>query len=823
MSKNNPHKKESFKSSTHNNQPKNSIHEAVFINDEYELNENEMTACHFYKEKYINSLSLTDKTLEDKIKDKSSIDWKFSSVLRYNTAKAMALNLFIDTTNTIISVYKIKDITSGGREVIYNIAYINVKPNNKAVYFDDNITPNKTADASQHGNLYINNICPVGSTVSKDGEYRPILIYWRMINYILNKHKELNILFKEIHEYFVDKFQDRKLLIYSHNYFPTDDLKNKYSFEVELMISNRKLEFFSVSWFIIYYTYIFGTISDHLNQLYQKIMFKYKHEDIEFFKLLITKHTIEVIRYMYHIFSTNIRSTTDRGLNSFCKIKLGQKLIPISLREIQYQFDIRYKPWKEYFVNLKLSDLVVNQVTPGFPITTNWIFIKNTDEFLFDNPSQYSRMEKSTSATQISNILNQARYLTKQQIKPSHLIANDDDLVMNISKKNNNILTSWISREFQILHNKIDDAIVHSHSNIAMSNVTFCIFTEYVGKTLYESIFITKKSHYYKQMVQNIFSETGYSIFERFMFELAYSLYCASSKFGIIHGDLHMHNITLNDLFYKSWINMSITKPKVMYILGKNYEYVFDTNFYFMTIIDFSRCILDPSKVNIFRHETLHKTFDIVENMKDFEEQQKFNLTNYLFSCKPEYKEFGLPLLNGIRTHYSVYFKILSVLDLFMITSRFLVFFKLKKDLAFTPFAGCISLIKNIHSRCDLFITNTLESLTKENEITIEKHRTDNWPILDIIDDVFAHKNIKNTTIDPKDIVDIYNYDNELTYSLNNTSKLPPIFKDLSKTNKNDNFIKNSIKRREAFDDQVEKNIKTLLIIKKRQREKNIL
>ena len=746
--------------------------------------------------------------------------------MRYNTYKALSMNLFMDTTNTIIAVYKIKDIALDDREVIYNIAYINIKSNNKSVFFDDHefSESSGSSDIQQHGNLFINNICPVGSTISKDGEYRSVLIYWRMVKHIIHKHDKLNLLFKDIYEYLVDKFHDRKLLIYSHLYFPTDDLKNKYSFEVELMIGNLKLEFFSISWFVIYYSYMFGTISDHLNIAYKKIMFKYKHEDNEFFKKIITKHSIEIIRYMYHIFSTNIRSTTDRGIDSFCKVKLGQKFIPISLREIQYQFDIRYRPWKEYFVNLRLSDLVVNQVTPGFPLTTNWIFIKNTDKHLFDNPSQYSRMEKSSQATQISNMLNQARFLTRKEIKPSHILTDNEDVVMELQKKQNNVVTSWISREFQILHNKIDSAIAHSHSNIAMSNVTFCIFTEYVGKTLYESIFITKQSNYYRHMVKNMFSESGYPIFERFMFELSYSLLCSSSKFGIIHGDLHMHNITLNDMFYKSSIDVSIKNPKVMYILGENNEYVFDTNFYFMTVIDFSRCILDPEKINLFQHEELHNMFDLVGNINEFEEQQKNNLVNYLFLCKPEYKEFGLPLLNSIRLHYGVYFKIFSILDLFMITSRFLDFFKFKKDLLFSPCSGCISLIKNIHNKCDIYLTNAIEELTKENEIIIEKHKGDNWPIFDIINSVFVHRNIKNiTNLDPNDIVDVYNYNNELKYSLNKSSKFPPAFKDLNKHADNDNFIKNSLKRKDLYDEQMNKNIKTLLIIKKRQREKNIL
>lgn len=794
--------------------------------NEYILDNNEKKICEFYKSEYINNLNLSDKILDKELKNKSIDQWKYSSVIRYNTFKSMGLNLFMDTTNTIVAVYKIKDVAIDDREVIYNIAYINIKPPDKykKTFFDDNILLKKSIDTSHHGNLYINNICPNGSTISKDGEYRSVLLYWKFVKYIIDKKPILHDLFNEINEYFIDKFQDRKLLIYSHYYFPTDEMRNKYSFEVELMINSKKIEFFSISWFIMYYINAFGTISDNLNQIYQKIIFKYKHEDMRFFKQLIEKYSIEVIRYLYHIFNTNIRSIKDRGINSFCKIKLGQKLIPISLREIQYQFDITYKPWKEYFVNLKLSDLVINQITSGFPITTSWLFIKNTDKHLFDNPSQYTRMEKSIQSSHITAILNQARNLTKQEVKPSNLLINDEDTSFGIqlSKKYNNVLTSWLSKEFKILYNKIDDAIIHSNSNITMSNVTFCIFTEYVGKTLYDSIFITKKSEYYKKMVTNVFSEAGYPIFEKYMFELCYNLHCSSSIIGIIHGDLHMHNIALNDLFYKSWINIDVKNPKVLYKLNDDSEFLFDTNFYNMSIIDFSRCIINISSVELFRHHVLHKHFDLIENIKEFEDLQKKQLVSYLFSAKPEYKEIGTPLITGITLNFDIYFKILSILDLYMIMTRFLDFFKFKTNLIFTPYSGCIDLIKKIHNQCDFYITNSLNSLLKN--IDIEKYKSGKWPIEDIINKIFAHKNIKNIkNIDSNDIVDVYNYSNEMKYSLNKSEELPPPFKHLYNNKENDNFIKNSIERKKIYEQQVINNIKTLLIIKKRQREKNII
>jgi hypothetical protein len=787
-------------------------------NIKYNLNNNELESCKWIKNQLNKSLVMENKEYEKKIKSMPAEHWKYSSILRHNTMKAMTFNLFMDTTNTIIVVFKIKDITFDDREVIYNISYINIKPSKPDIFFEKEIIKDQTS------NLYINNVCPVGSTLSKDGEYRSVIIYWKFVQYILSKDNNLSKLYKEILDYFIDKFQDRKLMIYAHYYFPLDELRQKYSFELELMISNKKLELFSISWFMFFYSYTFSTISDRLNQMYQKIMSKYKHEDAEFFKSLISKYSLDTIRYMYHLFSTNIRSTTDRGLAPFYKTKLGQKLIPISLREIQYPFDITYKPWKEYFVNLRLSDLVVNNITPGFAITTNWLFIKNTDQHIFDNPSQYTRMQKSAYAINISNILSQARHLAYEQIKPSSILLydNDSSFELKANKKNRQLLTSWLSKEFQILHDGIDDDIKHAQLNIIMSNVTFCMITEYAGKTLYESIFLTKKSSYYRELISNLFSEEGYPNFERFMFEIMYDLYCSASKFGIIHGDLHLHNITINELFYKKWMSIDVKNPKVLYVTEPGFEYLFDTNFYYMTIIDFSRCILNPTKVNMFKNSSLHKTFDMIDNMREFEELQTNNLISYLHTCKPEYRELGLPLQTGIKLYFNNYFKALSILDLFMIMSRLLDFLQMKNSEISTPYSGSVKLIRQIFSECDLYLTDTLTKLTGVESLTfLESFPNQEWPIMTIIKKVFEHRKL-DSAAKLDDVVDIYNYNNELEYTLNDDAKLPDAFYELSKNKENDSFIKNSIQRKKIYEDQMISNYKTLQIIKKRQREKNI-
>ena len=637
----------------------------------------------------------------------------------------------MDSVETIIVLYKIKDTSVDNKEVSYSVGYVNIKPKESSVFFDNDINVTALESSGYYGHLYINNICISGSVTSKDGEYRPTLIYWMYVYNTIQNNRNLSHLFKDIQEYFIKKLQYRKYLIYCRYIFPTDAIRNKYSFELELMASNKKIDFFCISWFTFYYSYIFDILTSHLNNTYKDIMLKYRMEDLVYFYALIDKYSINVVHKLYHLCNNNIRSTEKNSDQLYLKTKLGQKIIPVSLREIQNPFMILYKPWKEYLIGLRLTKLVINNVSPGFPIMTNWIFIKNPDEHLYDNPSQAERIKKSVLSRRITDILYQAGLLSQENILNKDNIqfdldSNDRSSLLKLQKK---AVSSWLSREFRVLNNKVKDAMDHANEHIAMSNVSFCMYTEYVGKTLYESIFITSKSKFYKSVVSLLFSTEGYPYFEKYMFELCYNLLCLSEKCGIIHSDLHLHNLTLNSLFYKSNVNTP-QNPKVMYILN-NKSYVFDTNFYNLSLIDFSRSIIDPARINEFKDPTIHKMFNIINEQATYEQSQSEQLFNYLISCKPEYKEFGLYLQMTIQNQISTFFKILSVLDLYMVTNRFINFFKIKKDLNYQPYSGCINLIKQINIMVDIYLTKSLDKIIHHKEL-LHEFDLDEWPILTI-------------------------------------------------------------------------------------------
>ena len=79
-------------------------------------------------------------------------------------------------------------------------------------------------------------------------------------------------------------------------------------------------------------------------------------------------------------------------------------------------------------------------------------------------------------------------------------------------------------------------------------------------------IVICNKSQYYNNLIGNPFVESSHKIFNKYMFDICYNLYCMNSLSGLIHGDLHLNNVTLRAMTYKNVRDINdITNPTVLY------------------------------------------------------------------------------------------------------------------------------------------------------------------------------------------------------------------------------------------------------------------
>ena len=99
-------------------------------------------------------------------------------------------------------------------------------------------------------------------------------------------------------------------------------------------------------------------------------------------------------------------------------LKVGQKLIPLNISEVQNPFNIKYKPWREFLISEKIQDLIINGICKGYPFIGDYFYIKDIRKTIFDNYVQYMKLEHSEQATFITRKLIEARratYYTAEQ------------------------------------------------------------------------------------------------------------------------------------------------------------------------------------------------------------------------------------------------------------------------------------------------------------------------------------------------------------------------------------------------------------------------
>jgi hypothetical protein len=748
---------------------------------------------HQYKEKYL-QFHTNDK-IKEYFKNKKNDYWYlYGSYNRLSAIITFGYFLDINIVDTICTTFKFRD-TKSNKEAIFSFGYYeSITKDNK-----------NTTSYKPHGGKYAYKYFTIGgSFLSKDGEYRVGFIKIQNLHSIFSD-PQLNGLFTNIKEYLIKKLNDRQIILFKEFFYPTGDKKE---IEIELEYYTHALQYnlFVLTWFNDMYNEHCNIVENHLNKKYKDIMFRYKKEDLEFINILIKRHgydALSKLRYFSnHVFTKNKITSKENGT------KIGQKIIPLSIAEAQNPFDLLYKPWREYLISLYLSNLVINNISPGFFITNTWFYIKNSRKGLFDNDIQYEKMNRSELAIQITDLLNRAQIYTHENIEQRK----------TISKTH---IKSWISNKFKNLSDKIQQPIDYAKEDIIMSNVALCIISEYVGRTIMDVISLSKSSPYYGNLIGHPFTQKGYKYFSKYMFEICYNLYCMNSVGGVIHGDLHLNNATLNPLTYKNNRNvLDATDPMVLYVLDDEKEqYVFHTCGYYSCIIDFSRSIILPEKIDQLHDESLPKSYSIIKNLKKYQEHQIESLLNLYIHYTSDINRDELRIL--FKNHFEAVFKLLSATDIFGFTNKLLTLFSLKDKTIVVPYNKCVELLNKINKYAENYLT------VEMNKLIMDKHYEKkilemNWPSLTIIQNCFCDFLVDNTKIGT--IVDVYNINNEMKFSLNKIVNYPHTILSPKEIVKDkiisENLVKKFIIARKQFETLKNSRMKTVNYIATRQKQK---
>jgi hypothetical protein len=709
-----------------------------------------------YKKEYI--ATLPRDTFGSEVRKLPAAHWAYSAINRVPVAKCLAFNFLPSSAETLIISYRIQDTTKRNSETTHCVAFISRK--SKDIYPDvrDEDNPAMTP------HFFFQGICTSGSIISKDGEYRSNVINWYTFNKVIEDDVTLKALYHDIIKYLTSKLKERKFLLGIDYYFPNAQMKNDYFFEIELIASDQKIAFFMVSWFN-YFFHIFKGISvSAMNGKFEYILTKHKSEDMHFFRWLAKTYDSEVLKKLRYISHNNLRNASD--VDIFNKSKLGHKMYPLNILELQHPFSILYRPWKEYIISSRLSDLVVNNVAAGFPLVNSWMLVFNSSEKLYDNPDQARKIRNSGKATKIVEILKQAQihtYHTIQEFQEWDIDGRGQGMVeAQAEERRHEKSTPWYSRDFKRIHEQIQVPVDYAKEHVIMSDTSFCIFSEYLGRTVYDIFTGLRSSNNYKTPMGMLLTEKGSKHFNGLMFELCYNLYCMHSRVGVIHGDLHLSNLTLNPIFYQSG-KLQLKKPKLAFHLHDE-VYVLDHNFYHLCLIDYSRSILDIDRIDAMEDPSVPRTCPLYENIKHLEEQQFEALLNYLISTKPEYQEQSNYIYNIIKYNYSLMFRILTVLDVYNVSQKLLELLDSQSGVA----PASTKLLHRIFTMADKLLVSNMMYILDNNSYTANIE----WPMRSIISDVFSAY-MYTDAVDVEDIVSVYYYGQELKYSLSKMSQFP--------------------------------------------------
>ena len=308
--------------------------------------------------------------------------WPHGKGNRVNIANNILETMNIDTMETITITYKIKDMIDKIKEIIFCVAYVEVDVDGskyKSFFADDR--PDFLGSSSD---LFFKGIFPAGSSISKDGEFRSGFVNWDVIRIVLEKEPKLRSLNNDIYDYIVKNMRDRKYFLTIEHFYPTDKIKQEHQFELESITLDSKIKFFCITWFTFYFNFNFSAIPGYLNETFLHLMLKYQTQDHEFFQKLCKKHGYDILFRLLWLYSNYQNPYSDIDISQ--KYKLCQKIIPMNLLEAQNPFNISYAIWREYFISKKVSDLVINELTPGFSLFAGWLFIKTGDRYVYDNP-----------------------------------------------------------------------------------------------------------------------------------------------------------------------------------------------------------------------------------------------------------------------------------------------------------------------------------------------------------------------------------------------------------------------------------------------------
>lgn len=579
-----------------------------------------------------------------------------------------------------------------------------------------------------------------GAVNSQDGEYRQGMIPFKQFLSVLEFYAGV----LEHVEAMVLRMMEKKYLSFQVDTCYAPDI-NKSGFDSELNESRYAIKLFMCAWLCDAHRIKREVIENHINPAYQWIMsHKETHKTYQIVSQLLSTVGNAFRKFRISCISWIPVITTDIKIQ--VPIICGQKIFPITQIETIRLDDITFNVWREIYIQTQVCNLVLNFISPSFPFLNNWFFINNAHAGIYDNFAMHEKFRHSKIATVVAEHLREADRLNYTY-----------KAVDNKKDKYRQPLSS----KFHRLSYMISKPTLYADAHMRLSNYAMCVTTESVGYTLRDipnMVHSRELAEGYHLLIFNL------DIFKLHMFEFLYALFTMNKKLNIIHGDLHMNNVTLYRVTY-----MEEIKYKQVFVIG-NKPYVFPYTGVNACIIDFSRAML--GNYGQIEHEFSPRFAEVY-----FKEQTR-KLVNFIHrEFQDIYEENKVHIEAMVLDQFPLLFKIVTIVDTHILVTHMRELFE--TDIAFTKQGlklapGIIPFLKKIEKRCrELFEAYLKLSIAGNLNSPDELE----WPNLTLIQDFYGeHVKTPAEIIAIKDeIVDAWNENNELINDIDNYDNWGPL------------------------------------------------
>lgn len=569
------------------------------------------------------------------------------------------------------------------------------------------------------------------SLSSSDGEYRPYVVRLDMLLVYYELHIEI---YEEIEKHIRDRLEDMELLAMVFG----NDTKSSEKISQVCDESRYTIIFFSYVWLLMYWQYKYDMLPNHIYKPFVEIVFK--ESDI-LYKALASKFgedkLFEVIHYsaMFYYSEKYLK----RGTKS--SLRLGHKLIPLTVMDVKNFKNPKFRPWRELYVDNLVGKLVINLITPGVPFLGDYFFIKHSDHGMFDNDSMHTKLDYSIVGEEIIQSLVDTKQKTQKIVKTPNI---ETDSIQE---------AQFLNMKFKAISDQLDTSIEYTKEELIMSGITMCKIVENIGFTVRDIVRIGGKD--YRTMIGPLLTDP--QIFSKYIFEIVYTLGCLNSRLGIIQGDLHMNNAVIYPMVKT---NYTETNAVILYEIDGLY-YKFPHYGAYGGIIDFSRAILLETQIQ----EDFNEEFanDVVYK------QRSSILAIYKMFFPDFYDKYSSKLNEALKDNYDAVFKIVSAIDTYRVLTDMTTILKSARDNT-KIHPKNIALVEKIKNTASTILTQNMQSLLTDN---IEMKE---FPNMIIVKEFF--KDFVVEKLEPNETpCDLFSYSRPLKYDPGKESDFPDFMK----------------------------------------------